>query len=90
LTNKSISIAFDVGIYLGKILEKNNNSVRWILFKKTNKYIDHNQPILVCNTKGWQFNPDRIGRVLVQKIIDGKSVDLTQLINFQTQWITNA
>lgn len=64
LTNKTYSLAFDIGMYLSQVLLKNVPGIRWEHKTKGSKrWIEYGQPILV----GWvkrvktdSFNPTRV------------------------------
>jgi len=80
LSNKSISLGFDVGLYLAETFSHHYPNLNWMLFQKRAKYIDNNQPVL----KGFGndcFNPDRIGQVIMRKVASGNRSDLLKLYN---------
>ena len=62
-TMKTVSIAYDIGIYIGETFRHNHSNLRWKLFRKSKKFYDNNQPVL----EGFGltvFNPRIIERQL--------------------------
>ncbi len=81
LSSQTVSICFDVGIYVGECLKNKLSHLQWKLFEGR-KYIDHNQPVLE-DFNGAGFNPRRIGEVQAGKILKGiGKVDLLQIYNY--------
>lgn len=63
LTNRTFSLAMDVGMYFGQVMESNHPFVRWDQPFKDKKFIDYGQPVLVGNGRV-PLNPVRIAVVL--------------------------
>jgi hypothetical protein len=47
LTNRTFSLAMDVGMYLAQVLLKNHPSLRWEQPFGSKKFVDYGQPVLV-------------------------------------------
>jgi hypothetical protein len=47
LTNRTISLAMDIGMYLGKTLQNNYGHLEWTQFLNDKRFIDYGQPVLV-------------------------------------------
>jgi len=60
LTNKTFSLAIDIGMYLANVFLKNNNSLKWEHFTNGKKIdIDYGQPVLIGFGSD-TFNPTHI------------------------------
>lgn len=70
LTNRTFSIAFDVGLYLSEVFRANCPSLRWEQPLKTKKFVDYGQPVLVDFEFGC-FNPVRLMVTLAYGFLDG-------------------
>lgn len=46
LTNRTFSLAMDVGMYLSKVFLKNHPSLRWDQLFGNKKFVDYGQPVL--------------------------------------------
>jgi len=69
LTDRTISLAMDIGMYLGKTLQNNYGHLEWIQFLDNKRFIDHGQPVLVGFGKV-PMNSFRIVTGLTRSIID--------------------
>ena len=58
LTERTLSLCVDVGIYLAEVLRSSHNGLRWSLW--TRKTVDYNRPVLVGFQGGMPFDPARI------------------------------
>lgn len=57
LTNRTFSIAIDIGMYLSQVFLKNSNALKWECINKGNKnYVDYGQPVLAGFGEDF-FNP---------------------------------
>jgi hypothetical protein len=56
LTNRTFSLAMDIGMYFSQVLLKNHPSLKWEQPLKNKKFIDYGQPVLVKFSPG-PFNP---------------------------------
>lgn len=86
LSNTSISIGFDVGIYIGQALRHNHPTLYWELYLGKGNEVDYNQPLLM-GFKSGGFNPDRTGQVIINKVVDKISPAVVDLYNFRKQFI---
>jgi hypothetical protein len=59
LTNRTFSLAADVGMYLGLVLVKDNPSLKWEQPFSSKKFVDYGQPVLT-GTGRVPFNPVRM------------------------------
>jgi len=63
------SVCFDVGIYLGETLIKNNKDVKWGQKINSKNYIDYVQPILISKNYKVPINPRRAAESLAYDIL---------------------
>ncbi len=63
LTNRSFSLAIDIGMYLSQVFERNLVGLEWILVKKPKSDISYQQPVLKGTGK-LVFNPVHITTIL--------------------------
>jgi hypothetical protein len=63
LTNRSFSLAIDIGMYLSQVFEKNLVGLEWTLVKKPKNDINYQQPVLKGAGK-LVFNPVHIATTL--------------------------
>jgi hypothetical protein len=73
LTSRTVSLAFDAGIYMGEILRRNNKDLKWELCK--GKSFNSKQPVLAGFGKA-AFNHRLILQNQVGKLLKNKPVDL--------------
>jgi hypothetical protein len=59
LTDQTISLAMDIGMYLGKVFLTNHSSLKWDQPFGSKNFIDYGQPVLVEFTYA-PFNPVRM------------------------------
>jgi hypothetical protein len=59
LTDQTLSLAIDIGMYFGYIIKKNVPGLEWILIKKPRNDADFQQPVLAGKSK-LVLNPVRI------------------------------
>jgi hypothetical protein len=59
LTNRTFSLAIDIGMYLGKVVETNVAGVSWDQPLKDKKFVDYGQPVIV-GLGPVPFNPVRV------------------------------
>jgi hypothetical protein len=67
LTERTYSLASDLGMYFGRVLEKNHPSLKWEHELRSRRFADYGQPVL----RGFgdvPLNPIRITIVLAQGI----------------------
>jgi hypothetical protein len=71
LTNRTISLSIDIGMYLSETLLKNVPSLQWDQAFGSKKYIDYGQPVLVGFDDGIPMNPVRVITGLAYGLLDG-------------------
>lgn len=59
LTNRTFSLAMDIGMYLSQVFLRNHRSLKWEQPFGNRKFIDYGQPVLVEFTSA-PFNPVRM------------------------------
>jgi hypothetical protein len=59
LTNRTFSLAMDIGMYIGKVVETNVAGVSWDQPLKDKKFVDYGQPVIV-GLGPVPFNPVRV------------------------------
>lgn len=69
LTNRTFSVAFDIGIYLSQVLLKSIPSLKWEQPRKSKNFVDYGQPVL---SGGRTFNPVRMMVTQAYGLADGK------------------
>ena len=80
LTQESVSLSFDVGLYFAQLMKKNIPSLKWEIVREQ-RNIDYNQPVLKGKSKV-KFNFRRIMEVQAIKLLQNKEVNLIRLYNF--------
>ena len=60
LTDRTLSLAMDVGIYLSQVFLRNHPSLRWDQPLGNKKFVDYGQPVLVGFAGDVPLNPVRI------------------------------
>lgn len=69
LTNKTFSLAMDVGMYLSQVFLQNQSLLQWSQEFGNKKFIDYGQPVLV-NFSSAPFNPVRMMVTLAYGLAD--------------------
>ena len=67
LTNRSFSLAMDVGMYLSRVLQENHPTLHWDQPLTSKRFVDYGQPVLVGFGKV-PLNPVRIAITLAYAI----------------------
>ena len=57
LTDRTISLAYDVGMYLGEVLVRNNPTLGWDQIFGSKRFIDYGRPVIVGFRGKVPFNP---------------------------------
>jgi hypothetical protein len=70
LTNRTISLAVDIGMYLSQVLLRNNSSLKWDQLFRGKTYIDYGQPVLIGFIDKVPRNPVRVITTLAYGLID--------------------
>lgn len=84
LTDVTVSIAYDVGMYLGQVLSRNHDSVRWTQHLGSKNSVDYGQPVLEGFGKA-KFNPIRIAQVIAIQMTQGNQ-DGSRLRSIYELW----
>jgi hypothetical protein len=69
LSNQTFSLAVDIGMYLGSMIEKNHEGIKWIMVTRPKNDVDYQQPVLVGKSN-LVLNPVRIVIVYAYSIPD--------------------
>jgi hypothetical protein len=85
LTEKTISICMDIGMYMSQIFLKNNPILKWQLMLGDKRNVDYGHPVIVFG-KGSEFNPMRIPCVIADALID-KTDKPSQIYETYKVWI---
>lgn len=88
LTNRTFSLAMDVGMYFSKVLLKNYPALRWEQPLNDKKFVDYGQPVLMRFSNA-PLNPVRIVVVLARSIANKKQTGsrLRELYNIWSKLI---
>jgi hypothetical protein len=60
LTDRTISLAMDVGMYLSQVFLRNKPTLKWDQIFGSRRFIDYGQPVLVGFGRNVPFNPVRM------------------------------
>jgi hypothetical protein len=80
LTNRTFSLAIDIGLYFSQVVLKNLPGTRWDQPRKDRRDVDYGQPVLVDFAWG-PLNPVSLIEVAARKIAHRKPVRLSELFN---------
>lgn len=69
LTNRTFSLAMDIGMYLGQVFQRSVPNLKWELMLGGKRYIDYGQPVLV-EFRVAPLNPVRLVVVFAYKLAD--------------------
>jgi hypothetical protein len=84
LTNKTFSLAIDIGMYVSKVFFKNHSTLEWSQPFGSKKFVDYGQPVLI-NFGAAPFNPVRMIVVLAYGF-SRKSKTGEQLLELYNIW----
>ena len=87
-TDETVSICFDIGIYLGEMLINNLSGLQWFQKLTSKNYIDYAQPLIGKKESSVPVNPRRIVESVAQRIIenDPKQISFEKLYD---DWLEN-
>ena len=85
LSNKTFSLAVDIGMYLSEVFRRNFPSVHWELILQNKKLADYGQPVLAGFKGDVPFNPVNIMVVLAYGI-SKKTKTGTRLLELYNYW----
>jgi hypothetical protein len=84
LDKRTISICYDIGIFLGELIIKVDDRIKWKL-KEDTEYADYGQPVLSKRGSKFEVNPFRVVKNAAAKIYEKRYVD-GDLIGFFNVW----
>jgi hypothetical protein len=84
LTNRTFSLAMDIGMYFSQVVMRAFPSVRWSQDLKHKRYADYGQPVLIEFTNA-PLNPVRTIITAAYRIANG-SKDAKCLLNIYNVW----
>ena len=70
LTNKTFSLAMDVGMYLSQVFLANHSSLQWSQPLGNKRFVDYGQPVLI-SFEAAPFNPVRMMVTLAYGLANG-------------------
>jgi hypothetical protein len=87
LTRRTLSLAYDIGMYLGVVMVRALPHLRWTLVEKAKRDANYHQPVLVASGYPVPMNPVTLVRVLASGIAKGKwgADDLYKLYDIWVQ-----
>lgn len=85
LTDRTISLVMDLGMYLSQVLLRNHPSLKWDQIFGNRKFIDFGQPVLVGFVGRVPFNPVRMLGTLAYGLAD-KTYDSERLHKIYEIW----
>lgn len=88
LTNRTFSLAMDIGMYFSQVLLKNYPTLKWEQPLENKKFIDYGQPVLVKFGPG-PFNPVRMVVTFAYGLVSKKKTGegLRNIYNIWTKQI---
>jgi hypothetical protein len=84
LTDRTIALAMDVGMYLSQVFLRNNSPLKWDQIFGSKRYVDYGQPVLVGFGKV-PFNPVRMTLTLAYGL-ESKAKDGHGLRDIYDYW----
>ncbi|HZO46464.1 MAG TPA: hypothetical protein VFB68_11255 [Xanthobacteraceae bacterium] len=88
LTNQTLSLAMDVGMYLSQVLLESHPALRWMLPLDNKKFADYGQPVLI-GFGAVPLNPVRIAVMLAYGIARGTQTG-SRLRELHDYWSSRA
>jgi len=85
LTNKTFSLAVDIGMYWSTVLRRRYPTLQWDLIMKSKRYVDYGQPVLMGFAAKVPLNPVRIMIVMAYGLADG-SKSAARLLELHKVW----
>ncbi|MCC7171885.1 MAG: hypothetical protein IT459_15680 [Planctomycetes bacterium] len=79
LTERTYSLAFDIGMYFSQVALSSIPGVRWTQQCDERRDADFGQPVLIGFGRS-SLNPVRIARVHARRLLDGKPSDLQDVL----------
>jgi hypothetical protein len=74
LTDRTLSLTIDIGMYFGQAFVKNHPSVKWEHYLPGRRFADYGQPVLT-GFGGVPLNPVRIVQVIAQKVVSNRACE---------------
>lgn len=84
LSDKTISVCYDIGIYMGDLIISIDNKIKWEL-EKDIRIADYGQPVIGKKGNLLSLNPFRVTKNAAAKIYRGDFKE-GQLIDFFNAW----
>lgn len=84
LTNRTFSLAMDIGMYLSQVLLNNHPSLKWEQPLENKRFIDYGQPVLIRFSSA-PFNPVRMVVTFAYGLVSKKKTG-DGLRNIYTIW----
>ena len=75
LTYRTLSIAYDVGMYLSAVMLRALPQLHWKLIETSRRDSDYHQPVLIAPGKPETMNPVSLARVAAWGLVDGQRDD---------------
>lgn len=69
-TDETVSICFDIGVYMGDALIFNVLGTKWVQKINSTNYIDYAQPIIATKVSKVPFNPRRVAESMARSILN--------------------
>lgn len=67
---RTISVCYDIGIFLGELIIKLDNKINWEL-ESDDKYVDYGQPVLKKGKIKFDVNPFSVAKNMAAKVYKG-------------------
>ena len=84
LDKKTISVCYDIGIFLGELIISLDNKIKWEL-ETNDEYSDFGQPVLTKRNSKLSINPFTVTKNMATKIYEGRYSD-GQIISAFNAW----
>lgn len=85
-TDETVSICFDIGIYLGESIRNAVEGVNWTFDTSSKKHINYAQPTLKKDGIKVELNPKNIMEILARKTIEGRAKE-SALMDLYDTWV---
>ncbi|HEY6977515.1 MAG TPA: hypothetical protein VH396_14555, partial [Chitinophagaceae bacterium] len=84
LDKRTISICYDVGIFLGELIISLDDKIKWKL-ETDDEFVDYGQPVLYKKNCKLKLNPFSVAKNMAAKIYKGTYTD-GQIISVFSAW----
>jgi hypothetical protein len=79
LTDRTFSLAIDIGMYFSQVILKNLTGTRWDQFLKSRNFADYGQPVIIMGLAPVPLNPVRVMVTTAYRISRQKPARLREL-----------